>query len=83
MQCEHGYRKNISMYYYTKGSSVCKTPNTMESPFMKRFVFAPLIFLIVVRFISFFVHVIEIDESMYYILIALMSVPLVLYMLIG
>lgn len=55
----------------------------MESPFMKRFVFAPLIFLIVVRFISFFVHVIEIDESMYYILIALMSVPLVLYMLIG
>ncbi len=55
----------------------------MESPFMKRFVLAPLIFLIAVRFISFFVHVIEIDESMYYILIALMSVPLVLYMIIG
>jgi hypothetical protein len=50
---------------------------------MKRFVLAPLIFLIVVRFISFFVHVLEIDESMYYILIALMSVPLFLYMIIG
>jgi len=50
---------------------------------MKRFVLAPLIFLIVVRFISFFVHVLEIDEGMYYILIALMSVPLVLYMIIG
>ena len=55
----------------------------MDSPFMKRFVLAPLIFLIVVRFISFFVHVLEIDESMYYILIALMSVPLFLYMIIG
>jgi len=60
-----------------------KTSNTMDSQFMKRFVLAPLIFLIVTRFISFFAHVLEIDESMYYILIALMSVPLVLYMIIG
>jgi hypothetical protein len=55
----------------------------MDSPFMKRFVLGPLIFIVVVRFISFFVHVLEIDESMYYILIALMSVPLVLYMIMG
>jgi hypothetical protein len=55
----------------------------MDSPFMKRFVLAPLIFIIVVRFISFFVHVLEVGDSMYYIVIALMSVPLVLYMIMG
>lgn len=80
----HIYIKNIYIYVLLyQASSVCNTPNTMDSPFMKRFVLAPLIFLIVVRFISFFVHVLEIDESMYYILIALMSVPLFLYMIIG
>lgn len=55
----------------------------MESSFMKRFVLAPIIFIIIMKFISFFVHVLEINDNMYYIVVAMMSLPLVLYMVMG
>lgn len=55
----------------------------MSSTFMQRFVFAPIIFIIVVSVISFIVNLTEINDSMYYIVIAIMSLPLFLYMVMG
>jgi hypothetical protein len=53
------------------------------SPLMRRFVIAPVIFIIFMQIISFFVRMIEISDTMYYIMIAMMSVPVFLYMVIG
>ena len=55
----------------------------MSSSFMNRFVFAPIIFIIVVNVISFIVNMTEIKDSMYYIVLAIMSLPLFLYMVMG
>jgi hypothetical protein len=55
----------------------------MSSSFMKRFVFAPIIFIIVVNVISFIVNMTEINDSMYYIVLAIISLPLFLYMVMG
>jgi len=55
----------------------------MDSSIMKRFVLAPIIFIIVVRVISFLVNLLEINDSMYYIVLAMASIPLFLYMVMG
>lgn len=53
------------------------------SPLMRRFVIAPIIFIIFMQIISFFVRMTEISDTIYYIVIAMMSVPVFLYMVIG
>ena len=53
------------------------------SPLMRRFVIAPMIFIIFVQIIFFFVYILELNVNMYYIVIAMMSIPVVLYMVIG
>jgi hypothetical protein len=55
----------------------------MESSFVKRFVLAPIIFIIIVNFMSFFVHMLELNDGVYYIVIAMLSLPLFLYMVMG
>ncbi len=63
---------------------LCIIPRVeMSSSFMKRFVFAPIIFIIVVNVISFIVNMTEINDSMYYIVLAIISLPLFLYMVMG
>lgn len=54
-----------------------------SSSFMKRFVLAPIIFIIILKFIMFFMHMLEINDNMYYIMGAIMSLPLFLYMVMG
>lgn len=53
------------------------------SPLMRRFVIAPIVFIIFMQIISFFVRMTEISDTIYYIVIAMMSVPVFLYMVIG
>ena len=55
----------------------------MLSPLMRQFVIAPLVFFIIISIISFFVKMFEIDVSMYYILVAMISVPVFLYIVLG
>ena len=55
----------------------------MLSPLIRQFVIAPLVFFIMMYVISFFVKIFEIDVSMYYILVAMISVPVFLYIVLG
>jgi hypothetical protein len=54
-----------------------------SSSFVKRFVLAPIIFIIILKFTMFFMHMLEINDNMYYIMGAIMSLPLFLYMVMG
>lgn len=55
----------------------------MNSPLFRRFLIAPIVFLIISRFILFFINVFGVNESMYYVILAMLSVPTFLYMVIG
>lgn len=55
----------------------------MVSPLFRRFLVAPIVFLIISRFILFFINVFGVKESMYYVMVAILSVPTFLYIVIG
>ena len=55
----------------------------MNSPLMRQFVIAPIVFIILVQIVSFFVRMLQIDDNIFYIIVAMMSVPVFLYMVIG
>jgi len=55
----------------------------MDSQLFRRFLIAPIIFIIIARFISFFMHVLGVNDNMYFIILAMLSVPVFLYMVIG
>ncbi len=55
----------------------------MDSPLFKRFLIAPIIFLIISKFISFFIHVLGVNDNIYFIILAMLSIPVFLYMVIG
>ena len=55
----------------------------MDSPLLRRFILAPIIFIIISKFISFFMHVLGVNDSMYFIILAMLSIPVFLYMVIG
>ena len=52
-----------------------------NSAIMRKFM-AAIVFVIIVKIISFFIYMLEIDDKMYYIIIAMLSVPAFLYMII-
>jgi hypothetical protein len=62
---------------------VRKIQKKMDSPLFRRFLISPIIFLIIAKFISFFMHVLGLNDNMYFIILAMLSVPVVLYMVIG
>ena len=55
----------------------------MDSPLFRRFLIAPIIFLIISKFISFFIHVLGVNDNIYFIILAMLSIPVVLYMVMG
>jgi len=55
----------------------------MDSPLFRRFLIAPIMFIIISKFISFFMHVLGINDNMYFIILAMLSVPVFLYMVMG
>ena len=67
------------MYFNTTYAQYKK----MDSPLFRRFLIAPVIFIIIARFISFFMHVLGTNDNVYFIILAMLSVPVFLYMVIG
>jgi hypothetical protein len=55
----------------------------MDSPLFRRFLIAPILFLIIAQFISFFINVFGLNDNMYYVILAMLSVPVFLYMVLG
>jgi hypothetical protein len=55
----------------------------IDSPLTKRLLIAPIVFIIIVQFILFFGNMFEINISMCYIAIVMLSVPMFLYVLMG
>jgi hypothetical protein len=55
----------------------------MDSPLFRRFLIAPIIFLIIAKFISFFIHVLGVNDNIYFIILAMLSIPVFLYMVMG
>jgi hypothetical protein len=82
-QIKHINIKEIYSCIIPRDKLTQSQPKPMSASFMNRFVFAPIIFIIVVNVISFIVNMTEIKDSMYYIVLAIMSLPLFLYMVMG
>ena len=55
----------------------------MVSPLFRRFLIAPILFLIIAQFILFFINVFGLNDNMYYVILAMLSVPVFLYMVLG
>lgn len=51
------------------------------SALMRKFM-AAIVFVIIIKIISFFIYMLEIDDKMYYIIVAMLTVPVFLYIII-